>query len=548
MDFGSNIALGFTTALQPLNLAIVAFGVTLGTLAGVLPGVGAITAISILLPLTFYMDPTSALIMLAGIYYGAQYGGSTTSILMNIPGTSTHAVTCLDGYPLAKQGRAGPAMFIAGVTSFVGGSFAILLMMFLAPPIAEIALKFQSAEYVNVMLFGLVSASTLSAGSPLKGLAMVTFGLVLGVVGMDLTSGVYRFNFGFLELSDGLNLVAVAMGLFGVAEILMNLMKGASAPFTIQSVKLKDLLPTWSDIRLSILPTARASVIGAVCGILPGVGPTIASFMGYAAEKRVAKRPERFGRGAMEGIAAPEAANNAAAQAGFIPTLSLGLPGDAIGAVLLGALLLHGIAPGPSIVTEQAGLFWGLIGSFWIGNVLLLILNIPFDRGLGQRPAHPLQRAVPRDAVLHLHRRVQHQLQCVRHLHRRDLRHRRDRDAGPRVSGGAAAAGLHPRSADRGEPAPRDARVARRSGDPDRKPDQRGLRHRDGAGPAAFAQVDRQGGHRPFKARRVATGVQPLSVPGPLTGSRCRPARSFRTTSASLPRASSGCLPDRCRP
>ena len=245
MDFGSNIALGFTTALQPFNLAIVAFGVTLGTLAGVLPGVGAITAISILLPLTFYMDPTSALIMLAGIYYGAQYGGSTTSILMNIPGTSTHAVTCLDGYPLSKQGRAGPAMFIAGVTSFVGGSFAILLMMFLAPPIAEIALKFQSAEYVNVMVFGLVAASTLSAGSPLKGLAMVTFGVVLGVVGIDLTSGVYRFNFGFLELSDGLNLVAVAMGLFGVAEILVNLMKGASAPFTIQSVKLRALLPTW---------------------------------------------------------------------------------------------------------------------------------------------------------------------------------------------------------------------------------------------------------------------------------------------------------------
>jgi len=377
MDFGSNLALGFTTAFQPFNLAIVAFGVTLGTLAGVLPGVGAITAITILLPLTFYMEPTSAIIMLAGIYYGAQYGGSQASILMNIPGTSTHAVTCLDGYPLSKQGRAGPAMFIAGISSFVGGSFAILLMMLLGPAIAEVALEFQSAEYVTVMVFGLVAASTLSAGSPLKGLAMVTFGVVLGLVGMDLTSGVYRFNFGFLELADGLNLVAVAMGLFGVAEILANLMKGASTPFTIQAVKLRSILPTWADIRISSLPTARAMVIGAGCGILPGVGPTIASFMAYAAEKRLSRRPERFGTGAIEGVAAPESANNASVQAAFIPTLSLGVPGDAMGAVLLGALMLHGIAPGPSIVTEQAGLFWGLIGSFWIGNVLLVILNIP---------------------------------------------------------------------------------------------------------------------------------------------------------------------------
>jgi putative tricarboxylic transport membrane protein len=377
MDFGANLALGFTTAFQPFNLAIVAFGVTLGTLVGVLPGVGAITAISILLPMTFYMDATSAIIMLAGIYYGAQYGGSQASILMNIPGTSTHAVTCLDGYPLSKQGRAGPAMFIAAISSFVGGSFAILLMMFLGPAIAEVALKFQSAEYVTVMVFGLVAASTLSAGSPLKGLAMVTFGVVLGLVGIDLTSGVYRYNFGFLELSDGLNLVAVAMGLFGVAEILVNLMKGASAPFTVQAVKLRSLLPTWSDIRLSSLPTVRAMFIGAGCGILPGVGPTIASFMAYAAEKRLSRHPERFGRGAIEGVAAPESANNASAQAAFIPTLSLGVPGDAVGAVLLGALMLHGIAPGPGIVVEQPSLFWGLIGSFWIGNVLLVILNVP---------------------------------------------------------------------------------------------------------------------------------------------------------------------------
>ncbi len=377
MSLVSNLALGFATALQPFNLSVCAIGVTLGTVAGVLPGVGAITAISILLPLTFYMPPHSAIIMLAGIYYGAQFGGSQSSILMNIPGTSTHAVTCLDGYPLSKQGRAGPAMFMAGICSFAGGTFAILLMMLVGPAIASIALQFQSAEYCSVMIFGLVAASTLSAGSPLKGLAMVAFGVVLGFVGIDMTSGIYRFSFGFMELSDGLNLVAVAMGLFGVAEILLNLMKGATKPFTVQSVKLRDLTPTKEDLRVSIFPTIRAMFIGSGCGILPGVGPTIASFMAYAAEKQLSKYPERFGTGVIEGVAAPEAANNASVQAAFIPTLSLGVPGDAMGAVLLGALMLHGIAPGPSIVTDQPVIFWGLIASFWIGNVLLLILNIP---------------------------------------------------------------------------------------------------------------------------------------------------------------------------
>jgi putative tricarboxylic transport membrane protein len=377
MSLAANIATGFATALEPFNLALCAGGVTLGTLAGVLPGVGAITAISILLPLTFYMEPHSAIIMLAGIYYGAQYGGSTASILMNIPGTSTHAVTCLDGFPLSKQGKAGPAMFISAVSSFSGGSFAILLMMLTGPAIAEIALQFQSAEYCAVMIFGLVAASTLSAGSPVKGLAMVTFGVALGFVGIDLTSGVYRFSFGFLQLSDGLNFVAVAMGLFGVAEILLNLMKGASTPFAVQSVKLRDLVPSRKDARTSIMPTIRGMFIGSGCGVLPGVGPTIASFMSYAAEKRISRHPERFGQGAFEGVSGPESANNASAQAAFIPTLSLGLPGDAMGAVLLGALMLHGIAPGPTIVTEQPVLFWGLIASFWIGNVILLILNLP---------------------------------------------------------------------------------------------------------------------------------------------------------------------------
>jgi TctA family transporter len=377
MDFWSNLGLGFATALEPVNLAFCAFGVTIGTLVGLLPGIGAVTAISILLPITFYMEPHTAIIMLAGIYYGAQYGGSTASILLNMPGTSTHAVTCLDGYPMSKQGRAGVALFVTTVTSFVGGSFAIVLMMVFGPMIAEVALKFQSAEYFTVMLFGLVAASTLSAGSPLKGLAMVTFGVILGFIGIDLTSGVNRFQLGFLELSDGLNLVALAMGLFGVAEILSNLMSRSAKPFGIEKVPMRSLLPTRQDVRMSILPTIRGTIIGSGAGILPGVGPTIASFMAYAAEKRFAKKPERFGKGAVEGVAAPEAANNASVQAAFIPTLSLGVPGDAVGAILLAALLLHGIAPGPSLVTDQPVVFWGLIASFWIGNVLLLVLNIP---------------------------------------------------------------------------------------------------------------------------------------------------------------------------
>lgn len=377
MDFWGNLALGFATALEPVNLAFCAFGVTVGTIVGLLPGIGAVTAISILLPLTFYMEAHTAIIMLAGIYYGAQYGGSTASILLNMPGTSTHAVTCLDGYPMSKQGRAGVALFVTTISSFVGGSCAILLMMVFGPIIADVALRFQSAEYFTVMLFGLVAASTLSSGSPLKGLAMVTLGVILGFIGIDLTSGVSRFQFGMYQLSDGLNLVALAMGLFGVAEILSNLMNRFAVPFTIQRVSMRSLLPTRDDVRRSVWPTLRGTTIGSAAGILPGVGPTIASFMAYAAEKRVAKEPERFGHGAVEGVAAPEAANNASVQAAFIPTLSLGVPGDAIGAILLAALMLHGIAPGPSLVTDQPVVFWGLIASFWIGNVLLLILNIP---------------------------------------------------------------------------------------------------------------------------------------------------------------------------
>ncbi|WEX09046.1 tripartite tricarboxylate transporter permease [Chelativorans sp. AA-79] len=377
MDFLSNFQAGLAVALQFDNLMYCFAGVALGTVIGLLPGIGALSTISMLLPITFYIEPTGAIIMLAGIFYGAQYGGSTASILMNIPGTATNAVTCLDGHPMAKKGRAGVALGITTIVSFIGGSFSIILLMFLAPMIADVAISFGAPEYFAVILFGLIAASTMASGSVVKGLAMVAVGVVLGLVGLDLNTGVPRFQLGLVELSDGLNIVALAMGLFGVAEILSNLINTDGVPFKVQSVRLRSLLPTRQDIRDATAPTVRGTLIGAACGILPGTGATIASFLSYAAERRVSKHPEKFGTGIVEGIAGPEAANNASVQSAFIPTLSLGIPGDAVMAVMLGALMIHGIAPGPALVSQHPELFWGLIMSFWIGNALLLLLNLP---------------------------------------------------------------------------------------------------------------------------------------------------------------------------
>jgi putative tricarboxylic transport membrane protein len=377
VDLLSNLSLGFQTALTPTNLMFCFIGVTLGTLVGVLPGIGSLAAISMLLPVTFYLDPTTALIMLGGIFYGAQYGGSTASILLNLPGDSSSAVTCIDGYPMAKQGRAGVALFVCAIASFVGGSIAIVCVMLLTPTLASFALGFGSAEYFTVMLFGLVAASSLSAGSAIKGYAMVAIGLALGMVGTDVNSGQFRFTLGFFELSDGFDLVAIAMGLFGVSEILANLMHGERATIVRRDVTWRSLRPSKQDFRDSIAPTFRGSATGTMFGLLPGVGPTISSFLAYGLEQRVAKDPSRFGKGAIEGVAGPEAANNAAVQAAFIPTLSLGIPGNSVMAVMLGALIMHGITPGPNLVSQQPTLFWGLVASFWIGNVMLLILNIP---------------------------------------------------------------------------------------------------------------------------------------------------------------------------
>lgn len=377
MDILAQLALGFQAALTPEALFYCFIGVTIGTLVGVLPGIGPLAAISLALPVTFYLDPTLALIMLAGIFYGAQYGGSTAAILLNIAGDASAAVTCLDGYPLSRQGRAGVALFVTTVASFVGGSIAIIALIALAPILARLALQFGPAEYFSIMLLGLIAASTLSVGSPLKGLTMVVAGSVLGLVGMDVNSGQLRFTYGFLQLIDGVDLAVIAMGLFGLSEILGNVGRDRSNDQPIGHVSLRSMIPTREDVRISWRPALRGSVLGTAMGTLPGIGPTIASFMSYALEKRVSKTPARFGTGALEGVAAPEAANNASVQAAFIPTLSLGIPGNAVMAVLLGAMMIHGVVPGPGFLNEQPEMFWGLVASFWIGNLMLLILNIP---------------------------------------------------------------------------------------------------------------------------------------------------------------------------
>lgn len=377
MDIFSNISLGFETALSLENLLYCFLGVFLGTLVGVIPGIGHLAAMSLLFPLTFYLDPTTALIMLAGIWYGSSYGGNTASILLNIPGSPANAVTCLDGYPMARQGRGGVALLMTTVASFIGGSIGIMLLMMFAPVIASYALQFGSAEYFSLMILGLVAASTISEGSAVKGLAMVVLGIMFGTVGADIYTGTPRFSFGVLELTDAINLVALAMGIFGVAEIIGSVRKIKVGDIDPESVKLKAMKPTRDDLRRSWAPMARGSGIGAFFGTLPGTGPSVAAFMSYAVEKRVAKEPERFGKGAIEGIMAPESANNSADQTSFIPTLSLGIPGSPTMALMLGALMIHGISPGPSLVSEQPALFWGLIMSFWIGNLMLVILNVP---------------------------------------------------------------------------------------------------------------------------------------------------------------------------
>lgn len=368
--------IGFPTAFSFENLLYCFLGVFLGTFVGVLPGLGALTAVSLLLPLSFYLDPITALIMLSGVYYGAEYGGSTASILLNLPGTASNAVTCLDGYPMARDGRAGQALFITSIASFIGGTLGIVVLMLLAPGLVTLALSFGAAEYFAAILLGLIAAGTIGRGSPMRSVAMVVVGILIGLAGIDINTGTQRFTFGFYELYDGIPIVVVAMGIFGMAEVMasIGIIKYVSKG---PKITLRSMIPSRAEVKLSGWPILRGVGIGSFIGPLPGAGPTIASFMAYALEKRVSNTPERFGTGAVEGVAAPEAANNASVQTSFVPTLSLGIPGSATMAIILGAMLIHGIQPGPRLMGNHPELFWGIVASFWIGNVLLLILNIP---------------------------------------------------------------------------------------------------------------------------------------------------------------------------
>ena len=375
MDLISNLGLGFATAASPENLLFCLIGVILGTLIGVLPGIGATATIAMLLPITFQLEPVSSLIMLAGIYYGAQYGGSTTAILINMPGESSSAVTAIDGYQMARKGKAGTALAVAALGSFFAGTVATLLVAIFAPPLTVIALKFGAAEYFSLMVLGLVSAIALAHGSILKALAMVVLGLLLGLVGTDIYTGTPRFTLGITEYADGLNFVALAVGVFGIAEILRNL--EGDQDRTVLGTKLAGLFPSREDLRKIVGPVLRGTGIGSLLGILPGGGAVLAAFASYTVEKRRSKTPEAFGHGAIEGVAGPESANNAGAQTSFIPLLTLGIPANPVMALMVGAMIIQGIVPGPNVASEQPALFWGVIASMWIGNLMLVVLNLP---------------------------------------------------------------------------------------------------------------------------------------------------------------------------
>jgi putative tricarboxylic transport membrane protein len=377
LELLDNLAIGFDTALTLQNLFYAFAGCLIGTLIGVLPGVGPVATLAMLLPTTYALEPTSALIMLAGIYYGAQYGGSTTAILVNLPGESSSVVTCLDGYQMARQGRAGAALGTAAIGSFIAGTFATVLVAAFAPPLTELAFKFGPAEYVSLMLLGLIGAVVLASGSLIKAVGMIVLGLLLGLVGTDVNSGVSRFSFGIPELTDGIGFVAVAMGVFGFAEIIANVEKKGQREVLTSNVG--SVMPNGKEMKEAAPAVARGTLLGSILGILPGGGALLAAFAAYAVEKKLAgpNADPPFGKGNIRGVAGPESANNAGAQTSFIPMLTLGIPSNAVMALMIGAMTIHNIQPGPQVMTSNPTLFWGLIASMWIGNLMLVILNLP---------------------------------------------------------------------------------------------------------------------------------------------------------------------------
>ncbi len=368
---------GFGVALEPHNLMWCFIGVLVGNMVGVLPGMGPLATISILLPLTFGIKPVGAILMLAGILYGAQYGGAICSILLNLPCHPPHAVTCLDGFPMTKQGKGGVALGLSVMGSFIGASWGITEMIFLAPVLVRIALEFGPAEICSLMLLGLLAGSTLARGSPIKGVAMTVFGLLLGIVGTDVESGTYRLTFGMAHLYDGIELVALALGIFGIAEFMNSVNQVMPVNLAYSNVRLRDMRPSKAEVKRAFPAMIRGTLVGSLCSLIPGTGPTIASFIAYAAEKKISKTPEKFGTGMIEGVVAPETSTHSSIQGDFIPTMSLGIPGDAVMALLLGALMIQGIVPGPQLINEHPDIFWGLVASFWIGNIVLVLLNVP---------------------------------------------------------------------------------------------------------------------------------------------------------------------------
>ncbi|CAN7722894.1 tripartite tricarboxylate transporter permease [Neorhizobium tomejilense] len=374
MSIIDNLWLGLSVAVTPYNILFCLIGCLIGTLIGVLPGLGPVATLAMLLPITFHLTPEAALIMLAGIYYGAQYGGSTTAILVNIPGESSSVVTCLDGHKMAQLGRAGAALAIAAISSFVAGTIATILIAYASPPLATLAIRFQAPEYFSLLLLGLVGAIILAHGSILRAIGMILLGMLFGMVGTDTSTAVLRFTFGLPELFDGMGFVPIAMGVFGISQIIRNL-DGEEKHGSI--AKIGSLLPNRQEVKESTMPALRGTLIGSLLGVLPGGGGVLASYASYAIEKKLSRNPGRFGHGAPAGVAGPEAANNAAAQTSFIPMLTLGLPSNAVMAVMIGALTIHGVIPGPRVITQQPELFWGLIASMWIGNLMLLVINLP---------------------------------------------------------------------------------------------------------------------------------------------------------------------------
>ncbi|RJF92014.1 tripartite tricarboxylate transporter permease [Noviherbaspirillum saxi] len=375
MEILGYLSLGFDTALSLNNLLYCLIGVFLGTAIGVLPGLGPVATIAMLLPATFALPPISSLIMLSGIYYGAQYGGSTTAILVNLPGESSSVVTAIDGYQMARNGNAGKALATAGIGSFFAGTVATLLLALFAPPLAELALKFGPAEYFSLMVLGLVASVVLAHGSLLRAIGMIILGLLLGLVGTDVNSGTPRYTFDLPQLADGINFVVVAMGMFGLGEIIANLDHEETR--SLLSMKVGRLMPDKDDLKRIVAPILRGTALGSMLGILPGGGAMLSSFAAYSIEKKISKNSAQFGKGAIEGVAAPESANNAGAQTSFIPMLTLGIPSNPVMALMIGAMIIQGIQPGPAVMTEQPALFWGIIASMWIGNFFLIVLNLP---------------------------------------------------------------------------------------------------------------------------------------------------------------------------